>query len=89
MPVSQDDSVYVARFTEPRSYFPSVASCQHGIDIMQLSQERAYGQDLWQEKVATAQTASGGIPGIAGIPGAPGAPGAPTSAIVVSPASSS
>jgi carbohydrate-binding DOMON domain-containing protein len=56
---------------------------------MQLSQERAYGQDLWQEKVATAQTASGGIPGIAGIPGAPGAPGAPTSAIVVSPASSS
>ena len=40
-------------------------------------------------KVATAQTASGGIPGIAGIPGAPGAPGAPTSAIVVSPASSS
>ncbi|CAL1173684.1 unnamed protein product [Cladocopium goreaui] len=51
--------------------------------------ERAYGQDLWQEKVATAQTASGGIPGIAGIPGAPGAPGAPTSAIVVSPASSS
>ena len=71
---------------EVGSYFPSVASCQHGIDMMQLSKERANGgQDLWQEKLATpAQTAS-----VGGIPGIPGAGAPATSAIVVSPASSS